>query len=259
MRLILDKKQFFSHLSQRGFTHLFHANSVETGLSFFSVNSLASREFVEKAGLPQSKQFTDQSDKKFGIWNDLFLNFHDHHRRFNRPNAFGPLAFRVSIPNIEDMLLKSEAMLSVCKKNAESWLDSDKPEDRWIKDIAELDSLFKEPIRAGERRGFFKDGIFPDIVIGNLGTISLNVVDKVIVEQNPNFAGHFGKLMALIEETWPKLYRRPQIVVRRGFCPEHCTCTKAATYDDKLTNGFSFNEWEIKFPQHFTQTQKKAR
>lgn len=259
MRFLLDKKEFFSHLTARGFTHVFHANSVETALSFFSINSLGSRDFLENVKLLQSAQFTDSNDKKFGIWNDLFLNFHDHHRRFNTPNSFGPLCFRVPLGTLKSFLETSSATVSVCKKNAENWSEQDKPDERWVKDVQELNTFFAEPIAVGQPRGFFKDGLFPDIVIGEVGSLSLNLVDQVIVEQHVSRTTHFETLNLMINEIWPKPYKRPEIVVKRSDCKTYCACKKAESYNEKIESLFSFAGWEKKYPKYFAEESNGRR
>jgi len=260
VRLLLDKSAFFELLAARGFTHLFHANSVETGLSFFSINSIGSRQFLENAKLPQSAQFTDSKDKQFGIWNDLFLNFHDHHRRFNTPNSFGPLCFRFPLTALKESLEKIGAAVSVSKKNAEKWSERDTPKERWVEDVQGLDSLFADPIVPGQQRGFFKNGLFPDIVISGTGALSLNLIDQVILEQHPSWPSHLDTLRSMIKEVWPKLYRRPEIVVVRSNCKTYCDCKKIESFSEKIESLFSFGSWKERYPQIFEkEIQTKSR
>ena len=54
--------------------HLYHTNTVETSLSFLKNGGLLSRGLCEEMGLPQTPQITDDTDRRDGIYFDIFLN-----------------------------------------------------------------------------------------------------------------------------------------------------------------------------------------
>ncbi|MDO9069030.1 MAG: hypothetical protein Q7W05_11315, partial [Deltaproteobacteria bacterium] len=84
-------------LAAGGINYLHHANSVKTSNSIIRLGALASRGAVEKNELPQSWQYSDAADKKYGIWNDVFLDAPDFHRRISNPNQYGPVTFELGI------------------------------------------------------------------------------------------------------------------------------------------------------------------
>lgn len=68
-------------LIHKGVTELFHVNSVITSLTFIDNGGLLSRETVEEYNLPQTDQQSDDIDKKFNIYNDIFFDSVDIHER----------------------------------------------------------------------------------------------------------------------------------------------------------------------------------
>ena len=56
-----------------GATHLHHANTVTTSCTFLEHAALLSRDYVEKHGLAQTNQSSDEIDKKYGIWTAYLL------------------------------------------------------------------------------------------------------------------------------------------------------------------------------------------
>src|SRR4051812_37172943 len=83
-----------------GATHLHHANTVETSCTFLEHNGLLSRGYVESNGLSQTAQDSDDIDKKYGIWDKVFLDHVDIHHRGGRvrgANYYGPVLFRFPV------------------------------------------------------------------------------------------------------------------------------------------------------------------
>jgi len=62
-------------------------------VTFLRLGGLASREHVERQGLVQTPQFTDDIDRHFGIWNDVFTDSVDIHARIRNRNQYGPVVF----------------------------------------------------------------------------------------------------------------------------------------------------------------------
>lgn len=76
-------------LIHKGVTELFHVNSVITSLTFINNGGLLSRETVEKYNLPQTDQQSDDIDKKFNIYNDIFFDSVDIYERAKDVNNYG--------------------------------------------------------------------------------------------------------------------------------------------------------------------------
>lgn len=136
---------------------LHHANSVMTSISIIRLGGLASRHLVEKNGLRQSGQYTDELDKQFGIWDDVFMDTVDIHRRIRNRNQYGPVLFEVDVSVLQ--ALPSSARVLVSKMNPSKWKESTPFRDRYFEDAMEAD--------VGVRVGDFDQML----MIGNVGGI----------------------------------------------------------------------------------------
>jgi hypothetical protein len=126
-------------LDSLGVTHLHHANTVTTSSTFLDHGGLLSRRYVEKHGLPQTPQSSDQLDKDFGIWDRVFVDHVDIHFRGGRkkgPNQYGPVLFVFQL----DLLLQlpKGSKVLVTKTNPVHWSRSDKDNERWFRTPEEL-------------------------------------------------------------------------------------------------------------------------
>lgn len=83
----------FEALSEKGVTELHHANSVATACQFIRAGSLLSRGSVERLGVAQTPQASDEADRRYSIWFDVFLDSVDIHKRASRANVYGPVMF----------------------------------------------------------------------------------------------------------------------------------------------------------------------
>lgn len=122
-------------------THLYHANTVMTSCTFLEHAALLSRGYVEKHGLAQTNQPSDNIDKRYGIWNRLFVDHVDIHYRGGRvrgPNQYGPVLFVFSLDLLLTLPVGSDVL--VTKSNPIHWNDSQSHGDRWYlapKELAE--------------------------------------------------------------------------------------------------------------------------
>ncbi len=136
----MQGSDIYKILTQIGATHLHHANSVSTSCTFLEQGGLLSRAFVEAHGLNQTPQSSDQKDKKYGIWDRIFVDHVDIHDRGGRkkgPNQYGPILFQF---NVEMLLhLPSGTDIQVTKRNPVHWYDNEPDTGRWFQDPQELE------------------------------------------------------------------------------------------------------------------------
>jgi hypothetical protein len=126
----------FLVLERIGATHLYHANSVTTSCTYLEQGGLASRGFVEEHSLKQTPQLSDENDKKYGIWKDIFLDHVDIHDRSARKNQYGSVLF---IFDLHVLLgLPTGTRIRVTKTNPLYWGDGDSYNDRWFRSTNEL-------------------------------------------------------------------------------------------------------------------------
>jgi hypothetical protein len=128
-------------LREHGANDFFHANSVLTSCTFLEAAALLSRQYVETHGLKQTPQTSDTLDKKYGIWNDIFLDTVDIHDRARRKNHYGPVLFVLNAESVlEDKSL--EGTLRITRENPVHWSDDQKPEDRYFETVDEFAKSF---------------------------------------------------------------------------------------------------------------------
>jgi hypothetical protein len=130
----------YAVLRQIGATQLHHANTVTTRCTFLEQGGLASRGFVEDRHLSQTAQpASDEIDKKYGIWHDVFLDHVDIHYRAGRvkgPNHYGPVLFILDLDILRRLPTGSD--IRVTKSNPVHWFNGQPEGDRWFQSPEEL-------------------------------------------------------------------------------------------------------------------------
>jgi len=117
---------------------LHHANSVATACQFLRSRSLMSRGTIERLGVTQTPQVSDDLDKRKSIWFDVFMDSVDIHHRANRANVYGPVLFVIDAKIIKQTYT---GHLWVTKLNPTKW--SGKPDkDRWFQGKNDLEENF---------------------------------------------------------------------------------------------------------------------
>lgn len=133
----LDALNVLGVLKSKGITHLYHANTVRTACTFIRSGGLLSRGAVEDLGLQQTPQNSDEKDKQFDVWYDIFLDSSDLHTLFNRQNHYGPVLFKFNV----DILTKTDLpSLWVTTNNPIYWADDSTLEDRYFQTVEELNN-----------------------------------------------------------------------------------------------------------------------
>jgi len=189
-------------LRSLGKKHLIHANSVITAKTFCEAFRLLSRGAVESEGMFQTDQYTDSLDKRSGIWHDLFLNLSNQHRRFCRPNTYGPVSFSFSIDILLNFFGRVQgAKISITKIPPSDW---EKPayagEQKWVTSLQDLAAQFDAP-RRGENFFREKKGRWPDVVISGIDGIPLNLCQTIEIETLPHDPAFFSKAKRALLET----------------------------------------------------------
>jgi uncharacterized protein YbaR (Trm112 family) len=165
-------------LSAKGISNLHHANTVLTSCTFFENANLLSREYVEKNGLKQTEQYTDGLDKKYGIFNDIFMDTIDIHDRASSKNHYGPILFVFPL----SILKRHEVhFIRITKTNPSKWNDNIAIADRYY--------TSEEEFRDNYRTGDFDSMIIFPYVDGKFnlnGTLSYIKVDNPKLIWNDN-------------------------------------------------------------------------
>lgn len=130
----LDNEQLYDFFSKQGIQYLYHANTVATSITFLQQKGLLSRGAVENRGLFQTKQESDEKDRKFNVWDDIFLDTIDLHGFFPRQNLYGPISFRFNC----NFILDSKYEIWVTKSNPIHWTEESSDEEKYFTSIDEL-------------------------------------------------------------------------------------------------------------------------
>lgn len=227
----LDMSELGTLFRQRGIYYLYHANAVETSLTYFRENALLSRQHCQTQGLPQTYQKTDSLDQKYGIFDDIFMNLDDQHLRFRKPNEYGPVLFHIKVDRMFEYLSSvSGASVNITRKNPHKWLDSDSQSERWLMSVREVDGLFTYP-QEHHLKYFRRSDCWPDVVISGLNEgLPLSVLGKVWLEeppQMPNFIDQFhSKVNALNSSFLVDL-----IAYREQCAAAGCACSDPNSYE----------------------------
>src|SRR5262249_23476596 len=120
----------------KGVDTLHHANPVTTSCTFLRVRGLASRGYVEDRGLPQTSQYSDATDKRLGIWYDVFADGVDIHERGSIRNNYGPVLFILPATILQQLPPGTEVL--VTRNNPVRWGPADSPADRYFMSPEEL-------------------------------------------------------------------------------------------------------------------------
>jgi hypothetical protein len=175
----INASHLYEVLREKGVNNFFHANTVKTAITYIKKGALLSREYVEMNGLFQTPQYTDEKDKRIGIWNSVFLDGTDLHKKFVTRNLYGPISFHISL----DILLnKKFSEVRVTKNNPSGWLPTKPNFYETVEDI-------KNDYLAGNK---FRDGGIMFLLDNPEEAISLNAYCTKILIDDPKIVFEFN-------------------------------------------------------------------
>lgn len=210
----LNSKEVLKVLTAKGIDTLHHANTVQTSCLFLQHGRVLSRGTVDERHWNQTSQKSDDLDKKFGIWYDIFLDSVDIHDRAKRRNLYGPVLFRFSLDLLNEDWLPS---IWITKKNPTKWVDGEPASDRYYSSIYELSN--------GYQKGNF-DSMFMLRHAGGVLRLLPHLKDIVLDDPNWEHSGidiYAQTVGALRASAWQGGIREIDIVKRE--CKKDCNCT----------------------------------
>lgn len=136
----LNPKELYKFFVRNNFKYFFHANTVTTACTFIEQKGLLSRGCVESRGLIQTYQSSDEIDRQFNVWNDIFFDLFDLHGYFPRQNLYGPVCFVM-----DNRFLLDDQLPNICitKNNPIRWDDSMGVSDKYYCSIKEYTDEFE--------------------------------------------------------------------------------------------------------------------
>lgn len=213
-----------SVLKAKNINSLYHANSVLTSCTFIKEGGLMSRGGVEYFGFSQTSQYSDVDDKKFNVWNDIFLDYHDLHSYFNRQNKYGPVVFKFNVK-----LLANENIpdIWITKNNPIYWKVWDTEEDRYYTSLNKFEADYN--IEPYKKMITLKEYLQPLQVFNYLESIILD--DPGVI----NGINYYEEARKFLIDCIKKSSMDVQILIRRN-CSSSCYCKK--NYRDEIDENY---------------------
>lgn len=132
----LDNNLIHRFFLERGISHIHHANTLATSLTFLKNDGLHSRGQVEQKGLFQTLQDSDEDDIRNDVWNDIFFDTVDLHGHFPRQNLYGPVLFKYEIRTI----LNPDLHLYITKNNPMFWKPTTTYNEKYFMDMDDINN-----------------------------------------------------------------------------------------------------------------------
>lgn len=172
----LDSRKLYEILKKKGINSFHHANTVLTSKSFIEARSMLSRGHVEKLGLFQTEQASDAIDKKFNVWNDIFLDGLDLHKHFSRNSPYGPIMFLIDLKILHS---PNFPHVYITKSNPTVWNSTTQWSQRYYSNLDDFDKEYRNSKKVRDGQIMFT---FKNIEKG----IKLNKYCHEILVDNPN-------------------------------------------------------------------------
>jgi hypothetical protein len=196
-------------LISKGVNGLYHSNTVETSLSFLKAGGLISRGVCEDLGYPQTPQKSDQLDKDFDIYYDLFFDSVDIHERAHNANYYGPVLFEYDISVLDSI---PEGCIRITKSNPVDWNVNASENERYFTNDCELGFCFT--------KGDFGQHITIKAQNAPLPFIYL----RRIIITNPcnDYMNYYANAVKAINQSISD--NNLDIVLVERDCPDYCKC-----------------------------------
>lgn len=215
-------------LKSVGVDKLYHVNTVVTSLSFINQGGLLSRQTAEIMGVTQTPQSSDDIDREFGIYNDIFFDSVDIHDRAKRPNDYGPVMF-VYFVDVLDTL--TEYDICITKDNPIYWNEGMRDNEKYFSSEQEI--LF----------GFSKGDFNKHITIRNISVpLPFNYLEEIVIDDpGMEHIELLNKAKESIESALNIIGVPVPVSVRK--CSLNCSCLSKYT---TLNPGYAYHRFKTK-------------
>lgn len=205
-------------LLNAGVDHLYHVNTVVTSLSFINQCGLLSRQTAEILGVAQTPQSSDDIDREFGIYNDIFFDSVDIHDRAKLPNEYGPVMFVYSVDVLDTL---TEYDICITKDNPIYWEDGMQDNEKYFNNEKEI--LF----------GFSKGDFNKHITVRNISKpLPFDYLEEIVID-NPGTMNYelLTEAKGALEAAAKNIGLRIPITVRN--CSANCGCHQKYTMSNQ--------------------------
>lgn len=201
-------------LKSVGVDKLYHVNTVVTSLSFINQGGLLSRQTAEIMGVPQTPQSSDDIDREFGIYNDIFFDSVDIHERAGRPNDYGPVMFVYAIDVLDSL---RDYDICITKDNPIRWNTNMEYSDKYFTEIKDL-ALY-----------FCKGNFFQHITVKDISVpMPFDYLEEIVIDDpGMEHIELLNKAKESIESSLDRIGIRVPVNVRK--CSLNCSCLSKYT------------------------------
>ena len=197
-------------LGEKCVRYLYHANSVLTSISYLEHGGIMSREYTENCGYPQTPQQSDDTDRLFDIYNDIFLDSVDVHEYSKNVNHYGPVLFVYSLDVLDEV---QDFDVCVTRINAMYRLESNVSESqRYYEDSTQL------------RASFVKGNFGQSITIRHISQpLSFDHLVKIIIDDpGEDKKAYLDNALYTLKPLLKRIGKENILEIRH--CDEKCRC-----------------------------------
>lgn len=191
----LNSKEIYRILNLKGINFFHHVNTFQTSKTFIENNGLLSRKYVEENNLIQTHQESDELDRQYGVFDDVFVDGLDLHEHFNRNSPYGPIMFKI---DLKILTVPDFSEVYITKDNPTNWHKRPNLEDRYYENIGEFESEYRNgsKVRDGQIMFTFKN---------SSTKLKLNKFCREIIVDNPHILS-LDKSKSLGPVTFDKIH-----------------------------------------------------
>lgn len=209
-------EQLCNHLASRN-AFLYHACQLQDFYSYLSLGGIASRETIQKQGLPLTGFETDTSDKQKGLWNLVFGNFSDFGMTYHFggkavPNPYGPILIKIdwkAILEAQDcsVTLRSagakdfdrvvESLTTIGDVNNLFLYDIGNPKSNYLKYKKQLEADFggKKIGSSPEWSMTFSNGVLPIEHFVKIIVDPIQIEKFALIDEVRRLSGNYDKIL----------------------------------------------------------------
>lgn len=224
----LNNKELYEFFVEKEIPTLYHANTVTTSITYIEQYGLLSRGAVDKMGLTQTSQNSDEIDKVLNVWNDVFLDTIDLHSFFPRQNYYGPVLFEFDRELIKD----EQFEIWITKNNPINWKKEMEDSDRYFINIQDLREKWETIPR--QRKMITIRNSFSPILFNYARRVIVDDPKRTLIEDGKKLHVFNQSVKNIKEVLSPEHPLKGKFMTRN--CQGFCYCTSNYLYQHSATD-----------------------
>lgn len=202
-----ENVKIVNELKRIGINKIYHANAVVSSLTFIENNGLMPKGLIYDQRLMRADQETDDNDKQFDLYYDIFFDTTDVHYETNDVNDYGPVLF---VFNVDVLAKLDNCDVKVTRINPIFWNEDMSDDEKYLS----CDE-FDDNLKIGDFNNQITIKNFKDV-------LNFDYLEKIIID-DPGIDN-----VLLLKNAMTELNKRinlcdKKIPVTIRNC-EHCAC-----------------------------------